>query len=120
MIDIKNLKAGKFAATTTNGKILLENLQANDNAAEIELVLKTKNADIKCNLNDTEDKGYRMKARTTNGGINLLIPNILYREIPKTDGSGKQVEAETENYNNAGIKVNVIAETQNGYIEVIK
>ena len=120
MIDMKNLKAEKLGAYTVNGKILLENLQACDNAAEIELVLKTKNADIKANMNDTENKGYKVKARTTNGGINLLIPSILYREAPRTDGFGKQVEAETENYSNAPQRVNINAETLNGYIEVIK
>ena len=120
MIDLKNMKVEKLNANTVNGKILLENLQAYDNAPEIELVLKTKNSDIKVNMNDTEDKGYKVKGRTTNGGINLLIPSILYREAPRTDGFGKQVEAETENYSNALQRVNIIAETLNGFIEVIK
>lgn len=121
MIDIKNIRTAKLDTKTTNAKILLENLQPYDDINAIELVLKTKNADIKCNMNDTEDKGCRIKARTTSGGdINLLVPNILYREIQKSEGSGKQIEAETENYNNADIKVHIIAETQNGYIEVIK
>lgn len=120
MIDMKNVKTEKLDACTVNGKILLDNLQSYDNAAEIELLLKTKNADIKTNMNDTEEKGYKVKARTTNGGINLLIPNVLYREAPKTDGFSKQLEAETENYSNALQRVNIIAETLNGYIEVIK
>lgn len=120
MIDMKNLKIEKLGASTINGKILLENMQAYDNTPEVELVLKTKNADIKANMNDTEDKGYKVKARTTNGGINLLIPNLLYRNAPKKDGFGKEAEAETENYSNALQRVNIIAETLNGYIEVIK
>jgi len=120
MIDMKNLKAGKLGASTINGKILLDNLQAYDNTAEVELLLKTKNADIKANMNDTEDKGYKVKARTSNGGINLLIPNLLYRNAPKADGSSKEAEAETENYSTALQKINIIAETMNGYIEIIK
>lgn len=120
MIDLKNMKAEKLSANTINGKILLENIQNIDNAPETELILKTKNSDIKVNMNDTEDKGYKVKARTTNGGINLLIPNILYRDVPRTDGFGKQAEAETENYSNALQRVNIIAESQNGFIEVIK
>ena len=120
MIEMKNLKVEKLGAYTINGKILLENLQNYDNAADIELVLKTKNADIKANINDTGDRGYMVKARTSNGGINLLIPSVLYRNIPKTDSSNRQIEAETENYSNAAQKVHINAETQNGYIEVIK
>ena len=120
MVDMKNIKTVKLDAGTTNGKILLENLQAYDNAAQIELSLKTKNADIKANMNDTEDKGYMVRARTSNGGINLLIPNLLYRNASLTNGPSKQADAETENFANAAQKVNIIAETMNGYIEIIK
>lgn len=120
MIDIKNLKAEKLEATTVNGKIMLENLQNGDNADNVELVLKTKNNDIKANMNDSENKGYKVTAQTTNGGINLLIPSLLYRNAPKVDGYSRQTEAETENYSGATQKVNIYAETQNGYIEVIK
>ncbi len=119
-IDMKNVKAEKLGAYTINGKILLENLQAYDTASEINLILKTRNADIKTNMNDTDDRGYKVKAHTTNGGINLLIPNLLYRNAPKAEGSGKDVEAETGNYSSAAHRVNIIAETLNGYIEVIK
>ena len=83
-------------------------------------MFKTKNADIKANMNDTEDKGYRVKARTSNGGINLLIPSLLYRNAPEAGGFGKQVEAETENFSNTPQRVNIYAETLNGYVEVIK
>lgn len=119
-IDIKNLKAEKIEASTVNGKILLDNLQIYENANEAGLVLKTKNADIKANMNDSENKGYKIEARTANGGINLLIPNLLYRNAPKIEGSGRLAEAETENYSTATRKVNIYAETQNGYIEIIK
>lgn len=120
MIDMKNLKTEKLAAGTINGKVLLDNLQLDENAAAAELILKTKNADIKANMNDTEDRGYKVKARTSNGGINLLIPNLLYRNAPKAEGMSREAEAETENYGAAQQKVNIIAETQNGYIEVVK
>lgn len=118
MIDLKNLKSDKLGVYTANGKVLLENLESMDGSTESEIMFKTKNADIKVNMNDTENKGYRVKARTTNGGINLLIPALLYRNAP--EGYGKQVEAETENFNSAPQRVNIYAETQNGYIEVIK
>jgi DUF4097 and DUF4098 domain-containing protein YvlB len=120
LIDMKNLKTEKLGAYTANGKILLENLQAYEGSTEVELMLKTKNADIKANMNDTEDKGYKVKARTSNGGINLLIPSLLYRNAPEAGGFGKQAEAETENFSNAPQRVNIYAETLNGYVEVIK
>jgi DUF4097 and DUF4098 domain-containing protein YvlB len=119
-IELKNIKAEKLGAYTANGKILLENLQTVDGAEEIELMLQTKNADIKANMNDTDNKGYRVKARTKNGGINLLVPNLLYRNSPDVEGFGKQAEAETENFSNAPQRVTIYAETHNGYIEVIK
>ncbi|HEX2947386.1 MAG TPA: DUF4097 family beta strand repeat-containing protein [Clostridia bacterium] len=119
-IEVKNLKAGKTEVITQNGKILVENVQSLDGADTADLVLKTKNADIKANMNDSEEKGYRVNAQTTNGGINLLIPNLLYRNASGNEGFSKKAEAETENYSNATQKVNIYAETQNGYIEVIK
>ncbi|NLV37022.1 MAG: DUF4097 domain-containing protein [Clostridiaceae bacterium] len=119
-IDIKNLKAEKLDASTINGKITLENLQNLENVTNAELILRTKNADIKANMNDSEDTGYKVLARTSNGGINLLIPNLLYRSAPKVEGATRMSEAETENYASAAQKVNIVVETQNGYIEVIK
>ena len=119
-IDIKNLKTEKMTASSTNGKIALENLQSLEGVDNVDLTLRTKNADIKANMNDSEDKGYKVTAKTTNGGINPLIPNLLYRNAPKVEGLVRQIEAETENYSTATQKVNIYAETQNGYIEIIK
>lgn len=120
MIEIKNLQAERLNADTFNGKILLENIQAKENAAETNLNLKTKNADIKVNMNDSEDMGYKVSASTANAEINLLIPNILYRSIPRVEGHAKQVDAETQNYATAAHKVNITAETVNGFVEIIK
>lgn len=121
IVEIKNVKAEKLGASSINGKIMLENLQQYNESNEINLTLKTKNADIKANMNDsTEDTGYKVSARTSNGGINLLIPNLLYRNGMRADGSVRQAEAETENYTSSANKVNIVAETQNGYIEIIK
>ena len=120
MIDIKNIKAERLGVYTTNGKVLLETLQAYNDANEVNLILRTRNADIKVNLNDPESNGYKVSARTGNGGINLLIPGLLYRNLHNIYESCRQAEAETENYGSAARKVNINAETQNGYIEVIK
>lgn len=119
-IDIKNLKAVRLTSVTSNGKILLDNVQNYDNENVAELSLKTSNANIKVNMNDSEDKGYKVKAQTSNGDINLLIPNLLYRNAMRADRFGRQADAETENYASAAQKVNVSAETSNGYIEIIK
>jgi DUF4097 and DUF4098 domain-containing protein YvlB len=119
-IDIKNLKAEKLNAENLNGKILLDNIQGYDGSTTAELRLKTKNADIKANMNDSDDRGYKVKAQTSNGGINLLIPNLLYRNVPRYEGMNRQAEAETENYQAAAQKIDITAETTNGYIEVIK
>ena len=119
-IEIKNLKAVKLTAATSNGKILVDNVQNYDNENVAELNLKTSNANIKANMNDSENKGYKISARTSNGDINLLIPNLLYRNAMRTDRFNRQADAETENYAAAAQKVNIQAETSNGYIEVIK
>ena len=119
-IEIKNLKAVKLTAVTSNGKILVDNVQNYDNENVAELNLRTSNANIKANMNDSENKGYKISARTSNGDINLLIPNLLYRNAMRTDRFNRQADAETENYAAAAQKVNIQAETSNGYIEVIK
>ena len=90
-----------------------------ENANSAELILRTK-MDIKANMNDSEEPGYKVQAKTSNGGINLLIPNLLYRNVPKVDGVTRQAEAETENYSGAAQKVSIAVETSNGYIDVMK
>jgi len=120
IIEIKNLKTEKLGAYTANGRIVVDNIQNCDGASEISIDLKTKNGEIKANMNDTDNKGYKVKARTTNGGINLLIPELLYHNSASQDGFGKSIDAESSNYNTATVRVNINAETVNGYIEVVK
>lgn len=120
IIDIKNVKAGKLKAITANGRIAVENVQNIDGSDEIALELKTKNGDIKANINDMENRAYKVTAHTTNGGINLLIPELLYSNQERQNGSGKYTEAQTTNYSTTPKRVNIYAETHNGYIEVVK
>ena len=121
IIDIKNIKTEKLSAITANGKIAVENVQNIDGSADITLELKTKNGDIKANINDMENRAYKVQARTTNGGINLLIPELLYSNPGKSFSPDKAVDAQTSTYNNdAPQRVNIYAETLNGYIEVVK
>jgi DUF4097 and DUF4098 domain-containing protein YvlB len=82
--------------------------------------LKTKNGDIKVNMNDLENKAYKVKAQTTNGGINLLIPDLLYNNAGKSFIPDKTVEAQSNTYSTTSQRVNIYAETFNGYIEVVK
>lgn len=119
-IEIKNLKAVRLTAMTMNGNIMLDNVQNYDNENIAELNLKTMNANIKANMNDSENRGYKINARTMNSDINLLIPNLLYRNAMRINRSHRQADAETDNYATADKKVNIQAETMNGYIEIIK
>ncbi|MCR4436907.1 MAG: DUF4097 family beta strand repeat-containing protein [Clostridiales bacterium] len=119
LIDIKNLRAEKLKAVTTNGKISVENVQNYRDSQEVNLQLKTSNNSIKVNMNDMDNKGYKIKAQTVNGSVNLLIPEIIYHNINKQI-NGSFIEAETRDYSNYPERVNINAETINGYIEIVK
>lgn len=120
VIDIKNIKAENVKALSTNGRILLENAQNYGDSAEIAMTLKTTNGGIKVNMNDLENKGYKVKARTTNGGINLLIPEMVYHNVHKQGMNTGFVEAESNSFDTHAQKVVINAETSNSYIEVVK
>ncbi|MDP4179822.1 MAG: DUF4097 family beta strand repeat-containing protein [Bacillota bacterium] len=119
-LDIKHVKAEKINAQSTNGRLLAENLQNLENGNELHLNFKTSNAWIKINMNDMLNKGYKVKAQTTNGGVNLLIPQIVYNNLGKQGLTGAAVEAESSNLNDFEQKVFINAETANGYIEIVK
>ena len=120
LVDVKNLKAEKLGAYTTNARIIIENVQNHENSPETTLELRTKNGEIKANINDMEDRAYKIKARTSNGGINLLVPGLLYRNPPGQGSSWKNMDAETEGFNEAPQKMTIYAETCNAYIEIVK
>lgn len=119
-IDIKHIKANTIKGTTMNGRIFVENVQKHENGEEIALNMKTANGGIKINMDDTDSKAYKISAKTTNGGINLLIPDLVYNNINKQGTVGSFAEAESNNYSTSIEKVNIIAETSNGFIEVVK
>lgn len=120
VVDIKHIKTEKINAVTTNGRILAENLQNLEGSPDMNINFKTSNAWIKVNMNDMDNRGYKVKAQTTNGGINLLIPQIVYNNMGKKGTSGSNVEAESTGYDNYAQKVNMNLETVNGYIEIVK
>ncbi|MCX8129575.1 MAG: DUF4097 domain-containing protein [Clostridia bacterium] len=120
VIDIKHIKAQNIKAVTMNSKILVENAQNFENCEEMNIFLKTSNGGIKVNMNDMENRGYKVKAQTTNGGINILIPEMTYHNVNKQGIGGSSAEAESIGYMNYSQKVNINAETNNGYIEVVK
>lgn len=121
LIDIKNMKAETLKAVTTNGRIAVENAQNYDGVSEINLLLKTTNGGIKVNMNDMDNKGYKVRGKTSNGGINLLIPDLVYENISKHGMAGHSfIEAESKGYQDYPEKVYINAETQNGYIEIVK
>lgn len=120
VIDIKNIKAGNLKALTVNGRILVENVQTITDSQEINMTLKTTNGGIKVNMNDMDNKGYKVKAQTTNGDINLLIPELTYHSASRQKAGVSFVEAESNEYSKYPEKVSINAETINGYIEIVK
>lgn len=120
VVDMKNIKAVDISAITMNGRILMENLQNHQDSSEINLVLKTTNGGIKVNMNDMDNKGYKIKALASNGDVNLLIPELMYHNVNKQRTGGNLVEAESNGYGNYAKKVNIYAEAINGYVEVVK
>jgi DUF4097 and DUF4098 domain-containing protein YvlB len=120
VIEIKHLKTDTLTAMTANGKINIENVQNYQDIKDLNMNLKTKNANIKINMNDVNEKGYKIKALTTLNGINLLIPKLKYKTLNKEVNDGNLVEAETENYTLSKERVNINTENKNGYIEIVK
>lgn len=120
-IAISNIKASTLKASTANGRIAVDNVfPPEEGTAPATIDLRTKSGGIRLNMNDTGNTAYRVKAQTTNGGINLLIPGLKYTIPVKQAEEGRQVEAETENYEGNPQKVDIYAETLNGGIEIIK
>ena len=119
VVDVKHIKACDINAITINGRINIENAQ-NIDCKALNLYLKTSNGGIKVNMNDMENRAYKVKARASNGNINLLIPDILYHNIDRKGPVGSFVEAESKGFDTAESKVTISAETVNGQIEVVK
>ncbi|HPD01612.1 MAG TPA: DUF4097 family beta strand repeat-containing protein [Acetivibrio sp.] len=119
VIDIKQIKTANLNAVTNNGRILIENVHNYNGEPDINMKLKTSYAGIKVNMNDMEKRGYRVKGETTNGDINLLIPEITYHNISK-QMSKNFVEAESSGYDGYENKVNITAQTSYGFIEIVK
>lgn len=118
LIDIRHVKAEEINAETTNGRILLENMQNADGVEEAKINLRTTNGGIKVAMNDMNYRGYKFKGRTSIGGINLLIPELTYHNVNRSNMSGSFVEAESLKYEQSSQKVSIVAETNNGGIEV--
>lgn len=120
-IDIKNVKAEGLRAVTMNGKITVENAQNFSGTTDMNMFLKTSNGGIKVNMNDMDNnRGYKVKAQTTNGGVNLLIPEITYNNVNKQATGGSFVEAESKGYSTYPERVYINAETINGLVEIVK
>ncbi len=120
VIDIKHLKVRDISAVTINGRINIENAQNPENCSDMSMYLKTSNGGIKVNMNDMEDRVYKIKAHASNGSINLLIPEILYHNVNRKGVTGSFVEAESKDFEAGLSKVNITGETMNGRIEIVK
>ncbi|MDP4121403.1 MAG: DUF4097 family beta strand repeat-containing protein, partial [Bacillota bacterium] len=119
-IDIKHAKIVNLKAFTTNGRITIEDAQNNNDSPEIGMFVKSTNGRIKINTSDNENKGYKIRALTTHGHINLLIPDMLYKNIGKQGFGGSSIETESNNFDTFEKKVFISAETSNSYIEIGK
>jgi len=120
VIDIKHLKVAGIKAVTKNGRINVENVQNYENETDIFLQLTTTNGGIKVNMNDSDNKGYKVSAKTTNGGINLLIPEMIYNNISKKETGLSYVEAISTGFQDFTNKITIEAETTNGFIDIVK
>ena len=120
VIDIKHVKSESIKAVTMNGRISVENAQNFEGSQELNLFLKTTNGGIKVNMNDMDNRGYKVKAKTTSGSINLLIPEMIYHNVNRHETGSSFVEAESSGYEGYAEKVNINAETINGFVEVVK
>lgn len=120
VIDIKHIKAEAIKAVTKNGRIIVENVQNYENETDMTLVLSTTNGGIKVNMNDADNRGYKVNAKTTNGGINILIPEMIYNNLSKKETGISSVEAISSRYQDFRDKTTIEAETTNGYIEIVK
>jgi len=121
IIDVKHIKVENMNAFTINGRIVIENIQNYEGQPEITLKLKTSNGGIKVNMNDIDNRGYKVRAKTTNAGINILIPEMIYHNAnTQSFKRGGFVEAENIGYENFPERVFIDAETVNGYIEIVK
>jgi len=120
VIDIKHIKVKDVSAVTINGRINIENAQNVDENSDMNMYLKTSNGGIKVNMNDMDNRVYKVKAHASNGSINLLIPEILYHNVNRKGVAGSFVEAESRNYESGLNKVNITCETMNGLIEIVK
>jgi len=120
VIDIKHIKVRDVSAVTINGRINIENAQNVDGNSDMNMYLKTSNGGIKVNMNDMDNRVYKIKAHASNGSINLLIPEIVYHNVNRKGVTGSFVEAESKDYAMGIAKVNITSETMNGQIEVVK
>jgi DUF4097 and DUF4098 domain-containing protein YvlB len=120
VIDIKHVKSENIRAVTVNGRISVENAQNLEGAPDLNLFLTTANGGIKVNMNDMDNRGYKVKGKTTNGGINLLIPEMTYHNVNRHEAGGSFIEAESNGYESYPERVSITAETVNGYIEIVK
>lgn len=120
IIDIKHVKSENIKAVSTNGRISVENAQNLEGAQDLNLYLSTTNGGIKVNMNDMDNRGYKVKGKTTNGSINLLIPEMIYHNVNRQDAGRSLIEAESSGYESSPERVCITAETINGYIEIVK
>lgn len=128
-VEMMGLEGEEYIADTSNGSIVIEgkgriftcdtsngsvNLKPSFSHSG-EIKVETSNGRIRITLPDEEEKGYKIKARTSMGGIKLNIPNLVYQE--RSDSfTQKNLVASSENFQDKPVKINIDATTSMGSI----
>lgn len=102
---------GSTAVRTSNGSIRIHSLAAVQ--AEGELKLSTSNGSIKLSLDRNEDTAYDISASTSNGRVKADLQGLSVRTTGKN-----QLNAQSENFDQAARRIKISARTSNGAITV--
>ncbi|MCL2741683.1 MAG: DUF4097 family beta strand repeat-containing protein, partial [Oscillospiraceae bacterium] len=115
IVEFKHVKAGELHAESTNGRICGENVINADGFETLRIEASTSNSQVKINMFDMDDRGYRLECKARQG-VDYLVPNIEYGR----KGEDGTICAESVGYGDYAKKVRIKAECVNGSIEIMK
>lgn len=111
-VNVDGVEGKSMTLKTSNGRIAFESdeLKAYD---RYDWKIETSNGSIYLDLPDKDEIGYKVDAETSNSTITHEISNFK-----SEDNSKKELEGQTNNYDQAKIKVEVEVDTSNGSITI--
>jgi hypothetical protein len=127
-IESTGLHGSSFMAETTNGEVVCTgnfnnfDIEATNGEIDVKAAssasgtynLDTTNGEITLSLKNTDEYGYDVSAQTTNGEVSIELSGTE----PVGSQSKESKHVKTEGYDSKSIKVKVVVETTNGYVEV--